>query len=150
MLEIQKKRLMEALRVLDAFKGEVAFAAEFEGQTYGNRELKPVKQEKVKTKRGPIYPYGEVAKYVDPYLDTALAEGAVAVPWGPYDPASLRGNISARCVLRFGTGKANVMTNTENKTIEVLVDLNGVTSLRAPKFRPEEQIEMFDDGPTAA
>lgn len=43
MLEIQKKRLMEALRILDAFKSEVAFAAEFEGQTYGNRELEPVK-----------------------------------------------------------------------------------------------------------
>lgn len=146
MLDIQKKRLLEALRILDTFKGEVAYAAEFEGQTYGNRELKPVKVEKVKTKRGPIYPYGEVAKYVDPYLDTALADGAVAVPWGPYDPASLRGNISARCVLRFGKGKANVMTNMKDKTIEVLVDLNGVTSLRAAKTNPEEQIEMFSDG----
>lgn len=150
MLEIEKKRITEALRVLDAYanKGELSYAVEFDGRTFGNREFKP--EQTAKKKRGPIHPYGEVARYVDPYLDKIAEGGAIAIPCGPYTLATLRGNVSARCVLRFGKGKANVMTNTDNGTLEVLVDPNGVTSLRAAATPAETQIEMFDDGPTAA
>ena len=116
-MEVQKIAVMKALRTLEAVKDVVQYAVEFDGQTYGNRQLAAVKN----TKRTPRYPHGVTRKYYLPYLDAIKEGGVTSIPFGSFDGKALSSNISAACVHLFGKGNATVHRNDVSNCIEVLI-----------------------------
>lgn len=117
MSEVQKMAIRKVLRTLEIVKDVVQYAVEFDGVTYGNRTLAPVKD----TRRSPRYPYGATRKHYMPYLDQIKGGGVVNVPFGEFEGTVLAANISAACVHLFGKGNATVHTNKDTKNVEVLV-----------------------------
>lgn len=146
MLEVQKMKLEQALRVLDSVKDHIRFAVEWNGHTYGNSELVKPKPHKGKGSRALRYPMGTLSSYIGPYLDTLAKDGVVEIPWGEFDPAQLGTSVSGTCCNRFGKGKASRIMNKKNRTIEVWLDMVAMQGT----VMPNGQIDMFNGGPTAA
>lgn len=117
MQEVEKIAVRKALRVLNAVKDHIQYAVEFDGETYGNRELAVVK----KPARNKQYPYGATRKHYLPYLESIKEGGVVSIPFGAFDGKVLSANISAACVHLFGKGNATVHKNEAKTCIEVLV-----------------------------
>lgn len=117
MQEVEKIVVRKALRILDAVRDSIQYAVEFDGETYGNRELVAVKV----PKRVSRYPYGATRKYYLPYLDSIKDGGVVSIPFGGFEGKVLSANISAACVHLFGKGNATVHKNDATQSIEVLI-----------------------------
>jgi hypothetical protein len=118
MHEVQKIAITRALRTLAAAQEHIEFAAEFDGQTYGNRELKPKKEPKRKTH----YPYGETRKHYLPYFENAKVGDVIEIPFDRFDPGILASNVSAACVNRFGKGSVTVHQNKTTGMLEVMIE----------------------------
>lgn len=116
MSEVQKMAIRKVLRTLEIVKDVVQYAVEFDGVTYGNRTLAPVKE----TRRSPRYPHGATRKHYTPYLDQIKNGGVVHVPFGEFDGKVLSANISAACVHIFGKGNTTIHRNDAGKFVEVL------------------------------
>lgn len=138
MMEVQKIAITKALRTLEAMKEHVQFAAEFNGEVFGNRKLAEAKA----YKRAPRYPYGETRKHYIPYFEGVKIGDVIEVPFGPFDPGVLSANISAACVHMFGKGNSTVHQNKKTGNVEVLV-----TGM--PDDGKVGQIEMFDEADAA-
>ena len=117
MQEVEKIAIQKAIRTLNAVKDHVQYAIEFDGVTYGNRELAAVKS----FKRPPRYPHGATRKHYLPYLESIKDGGVVSIPFGGFDGSVLSANISAACVHLFGKGNATVHKNPIKSCIEVLI-----------------------------
>ena len=130
MEQVQKIAFEKALRVLDAVKDKIAYAVEYEGKTYGNRALAPVKS------RGTgRYPHGMTRKHYLPYFKGAQIGDVIKVPFADFEPRVLAANISAACFHMYGKGNVTVHLNRKSKCIEVMIE----------GMHESGQLNMFDD-----
>ena len=143
MLEVQKIALERALKTLEVLKEHLSYAVEYDGRVFGNGELKTQKAGYARVKRNLAHPWGTITNYYKPLFKDAKVGDVVVIPWGPYDGNTLARNVSAGCAYMFGKGGVTIHTNNDNRTIEVLIAGSDDTT------PAEEQINMFDDGPTA-
>jgi len=136
MLDVQKTKLEQALRILMTLTDHVRFAVEFNGRVIGNSELVTAKAVRGgKGKRNLRYPMGTLSAYLAPYLDNLATEGVVEIPWGQFDYPHLSSSVTAACSKRFGKGMATTTTNKINNTIEVWLDPSVMES--ASKGQPD-------------
>lgn len=132
MEQVQKIAFDKALRILEAVKDKVSYAIEYDGKTYGNRTLAPVKQRGVGR-----YPYGMTRKHYLPYFQGAKIGDVIKVPFKDFEPRILAANISAACYHMYGKGSVTVHCNRNSKCIEVMIE--------DMQHGKPSQLDMFDE-----
>lgn len=116
MLEVQKIAVIKAIRTLEAVKDHLEFAVEFDGKTFGNRELVAKR-----SRRGPQYPRGMTRDHYAPYFKGIKVGDVIQIPFGNFDPVVLAANVSAACVHSFGKGNCTSYRNNKTQCIEVMI-----------------------------
>lgn len=139
MLEVQKIAVIKAIRTLEAVKDHLEFAVEFDGKTFGNRELVAKR-----SRRGPQYPRGMTRDHYAPYFKGIKVGDVIQIPFGNFDPVVLAANVSAACVHSFGKGNATIHKNMTTKMVEVMLfDMD-------PNIDPKYRIDLRGAAATCA
>lgn len=118
MLEVQKRKLEEAVRLL-ALLGTKYKVLTPCGLEYGDLEVK--EQRALKTARDlPRYNRLETRDVFLPHLKNMKAGEAKAIACGKYDPRVISRDISSYCVNTMGTGAVSCLTDMEGKSVQIL------------------------------
>ncbi len=116
MLDIQKKTLQKAIDLLDTLGCSYAII-DLDGNSYGTLQ---VNEPSLRKKSKSIFPYGEVAAYLTPYLSKMQKGDVVCVPIGKYNPQSLQGSVASWYFKRFGAAAQTSTINRTKNCIEVM------------------------------
>lgn len=83
-------------------------------------DLNVGKVPKVRTKAPSIYPQGEVRNYIMPYIKQLKEQELASIPFGKYEPETLRGNLCAWATTVWGKGTYTTAINKKAHTVEIL------------------------------
>ena len=118
MLEVQKRKLEEAVRTL-ALLGTKYKVLTPCGLEYGDLEVKA--QQNLKNARKlPRYNRLETRDVFLPCLRDMKAGQAKVINCGKYDPRVISRDIASYCVNTMGTGAVSCLTDMEGKSVQVL------------------------------
>ncbi len=118
MEHIFQKMLDSAVRNLTTLqkKGYVKFKVIADDDEYGDLE---VVKEKKRTRSASLYPVGAVRDYALPYVAELEHDQIVSIPFGKFDPESLRGNVCSWCSVHWGKGTYTSTVNHSAQTVEI-------------------------------
>ncbi len=114
MKEVQKSALDKAIVWLKA-AGCTFAIIDADGNKHGELEVTEKKK-----KRASLYPHGELAGYVAPFLKNIKAGEVVDVPLGKYDRKTIMSTCSSWMCRFFGNGTHTAAFNKEKNVVEVL------------------------------
>lgn len=118
MEHIFQKKLEDAIKSLHMLqkRGFVKFKVIVGDEEHGDLE---VVQEKKRTRAASAFPIGTVRDYVMPFIKDLQPDEIVSIPFGKFDPESLRGNACSWCSVTWGKGTYTSTVNQEQQTVEI-------------------------------
>lgn len=124
---LHEKALSNAIKLLNAIGASYAIK-DAEGNLHG--DLTSVSKKK---KAPPKYPFGSVATYIRPYIDSCGVNQTVTIPIGQFDVDRIYGSSSSMATKLWGNGCHKVGTTPDKKNVlltrtEKLDDLDDLFS----------------------